>query len=124
MKYSNMTARKEFEEHVGTNPILCAEINIRNNGQGYEYSTTNHRLPTGWDPSELKEFLESIDKEYEMVSGYIWYEDKTVSYRHRNPEGAVWRHTEWEIPPVQIPIPKHLIRPDRMRDKTIDAILS
>lgn len=122
-----MTARKEFEEHVGTKPILCAEIGIRNNGQGY-YNftglTEDHRLPTGWDQAELEEFLESIDKEYERVSGCIWYEDKTVSYRHQNPEGAVWRHTEWEIPPVQIPIPKHLIRPDRMRDKTIDAILS
>jgi len=118
-----MTARKEFEDHVGTNPIFCAEITIRNNSHGYEYSTTNHRLPTGWDSSELKEFLESIDKEYEMVTGYIWYEDKTVSYRHRNLEGTVWRH-EWEIPPVQVPIPKHLVRPDRMRDKVIETILS
>ena len=110
--------KQEFLEHIGSDPIFCARIEIR---KDYNSLPILQDLMTGFDQIEWEEFLESIDTEYYNISGHIWYEDDSFSYRGKN----VWRRTLWEKPIKHLwpPIPESMIRLDRIREKKIMSLL-
>ena len=114
-----MTAKKEFIYHTQGKTIYCSSLEITNTNHFQSYVTSSHNLQSGYDEEELQKFLDSIDHLYTRLSGYIWYSDGTLSYRH----SYIWRHSMWEIPKISVQIPLHLIRLDKERDKKINQIL-
>ena len=79
---------------------------------------------TEWTKEECEEFLKLIDFSYDngygsqKIGGVIWYKDGTWSSR-REYDGS-----EWWAYYNQPPIPKYLIRIDKIRDRKIKNILS
>ncbi len=82
-------AKAEFIDLVDTRRVLCAEVSTE---------TSEFVLKVGHSPTEVCEFLDSLDFEYEdgfggqELFGTVWFTDGTWATREEY-DGSEW----WEI---------------------------
>lgn len=105
-----MNAKKEFIKKVAKYSVLCAYIEI------YNYNTENdqedtweimnkYSLKKGYTAEEYKEFLNSLDVEYNdrdgfpLLNGHIWLTDGSWFERYESDGWEGWIRKEYpQIP--------------------------
>ena len=96
-----MKAKAEFLEHVGTRPVLCADIFT----DTYGGSEKEHHLRLNYSEADFAKFLESLSFDYDdghggqELYGIIWYRDGSWSERGEYDGSEWWEHKKLpEIP--------------------------
>ena len=96
-------AKTEFLEQVGAATLLCAKLTSGDEGDD---DRRDYVLCQGYTKTELDQFLQSIDFEYDRgyggqnLFGYIWYSDGTWSDRSEYDGSERWQHQK--CPPVPV----------------------
>ncbi len=118
-------AKSEFITHVANRKVLCATITFGNNFETDEEAHMQTRiLTTGYTDDEYKQFLNSINEEYDSgyggqeLFGTIWFKDGTWSARGEY-DGSEW----WEYQECPI-VPKDIRRIDKEREEKLVDIMS
>jgi len=96
--------KKEFIEHTKGKDILCASIEY---GKDYwdEDVKKHSELKIGFNESDFKSFLDSLDYDYDdgyggqEVFGTIWYKDETWSERGEYDGSEWWEYKSCPIVP-------------------------
>ena len=96
-----INAKKEFLEEVKSKDVLCAKITI---DLDYCNSRRCYILRSGYSETEINQFLQSLDFEYDCgygnqeLDGHIWYKNGTWSERSEYDGSEWWEHKSY--PPV------------------------
>jgi len=96
-----INAKKEFLEEVKSKDVLCAKITI---GRDYYNCLRCYILRSGYSETEINQFLQSLDFEYDCgygnqeLDGHIWYKNGTWSERSEYDGSEWWEHKSY--PPV------------------------
>ena len=91
-------AKEEFLEETKEEDILCVKIN------NDDCDRRCYVLRSGYTQTELEQFLQSLDFEYDSgyggqkLYGHIWYTDGTWSERSEYDGSEWWNHKS--CPPV------------------------
>jgi len=96
-----MKAKAEFLRHVGTRPVLCADIFT----EPYGPLAKECRLCLGYSEEDFAYFLNALSFEYDNDYGFqelygtIWYRDGSWSERGEYDGAEWWEHKQLpEIP--------------------------
>lgn len=118
-----MNARAEFINEISGKKVLCAQIQHGEDYGDEDDKPSIFNLTTGWTEEDWKEFLDSLDFNYDSgyggqkLFGTIWYSDGTWSERGEYDGSEWWEHRQCPN------IPEELDRKDKVRDMKLNSIL-
>ena len=91
-----MNAKKEFLDHIEDRKVLCVTLVYELSRKEEKY----YRLKVDYNTDDYRNFLKSIDFEYDNgygsieLEGTIWYNDGSWSERGEYDGSEWWSHKE------------------------------
>ena len=99
-----MNAKEEFLRLILNKEILCAQINYQDCYKD-DLKPRNDNLPVNYTEQQLKDFIESLDYDYDSgyggqeLFGTVWFKDGTWADRGEYDGSEWWNYNKCpEIP--------------------------